>query len=48
MTADAPWLSAFHCFNHNLELAVKDTFDKTFLKAVDNMLLKLHYLYHRV
>ena len=25
----APWINVIHCFNHNLELAVKDTFDKT-------------------
>lgn len=34
-----------HYFNHNLLLGVKDNFDKTFLKEVDSMLLKLYYLY---
>ena len=43
----APWINVIHCFNHSLELAVKDTFDKTFFKEVDNMLLKLLYLYRK-
>lgn len=47
MKESAPWLSTIHCFNHCLELAVKDTFDKTFFKEVDNMLLKLFYLYRK-
>ena len=43
----APWLSVIHCFNHRLELSVKDTFDRTFFKEIDNMLLKLFYLYRK-
>ena len=43
----APWINVIHCFNHSLELAVKDIFDKTFFKEVDNMLLKLFYLYRK-
>ena len=37
----APWISVIHCFNHYLELAVKDTFDGTFFKDIDTMLVKL-------
>ena len=47
MKVDAPLLSVIDCFNHNLELAVKNTFDKTFFIEVDNLLLKLHYLYRK-
>ena len=47
MKAHAEWLTIIHCFNHNLELAVKDCFDKTFFKEIDNMLLKLFYLYRK-
>ena len=47
MQAHAEWLTIIHCFNHNLELAVKDAFDKTFFKEIDNMLLKLFYLYRK-
>ena len=45
MRESIAWLSAIHCFNHSLELAVKDTFNTTFFKEVDNMLLRLFYLY---
>ena len=44
---DSSWLTVTHCFNHRLELAVKDTFSGTFFKEVDNMLLKLFYLYRK-
>ena len=44
MKQSAPWINVIHCFNHSSETAVKDTFDKTFFKEVDNMLLKLFYL----
>ena len=45
MRESAACLSTIHCFNHSLELAVKDTFNTTFFKQVDNMLLKLFYFY---
>ena len=45
MRESTAWLSTIHCFNHILEVAVKDTFNTTFFKEVDNMLLKLFYLY---
>ena len=28
----APWLELVHCFNHRVELALKDAFEKTFFK----------------
>ena len=43
----APWLTFVHCFNHRLELAVKDTFKGTFFDEIDTMLLKLYYLYKK-
>ena len=45
MKDSAPWITAIHCFNHCLELAVKDVFDKTFFQEIDTMLLKLFLLY---
>ena len=44
----APWISVMHCFNHRVEVAVKDTFDDTFFKGIDTMLIKLYYLYRKV
>ena len=42
-----PWISVIHCFNHRLELAVKDMFDGTFFKYIDTMLVKVYYLYRK-
>ena len=41
MRESTAWLSTIHCFNHSLEDTVKDTFNTTFFKEVDIMLLKL-------
>ena len=34
-----------HCFNHFVELALKDVFRTTSFEEVDSMLCKLYYLY---
>ena len=47
MRESAAWLSTIHCFNHSLEVAVKDTFNTTFFKKLYNMLLKILYLYRK-
>ena len=39
-----PWLTVIHCFNHRLELAIKDALKGTFFDEIDTMLLKLYYL----
>ena len=41
------WLTLIHCFNHRLELAIKDAFKGTFFSEIDTMLLKLYYLYRK-
>ena len=43
----APWLTLIHCFNHRLELSIKDAFNGTFFDEIDTMLLKLYYLYKK-
>ena len=43
----APWLELVHCFNHRIELALKDAFEKTFFSKIENMLTKLYYLYQK-
>ena len=40
----APWLTVIHCFNHRLELAIKDALKGSFFDEIDTMLLKLYYL----
>ena len=45
---DAPWVEIVHCFNHRLELAIKDAFTTTTLyHNIDEMLTKLYYLYQK-
>ena len=44
---NSPWCSVVHCFNHCLELAVKDSFKGTYFNEVDKMLTKLYYLYQK-
>ena len=42
---DVPWLMLVHCFNHHLELTVKDNFNiGTFFDEIDVMLRKIYYL----
>ena len=43
----APWLTVIHCFNHRLELAIKDALKGSFFDEIDTMLLKLYYLYKK-
>ena len=41
----SPWLMVVHCFNHRLELAIKDTFKLTAFNNIDEMLAVLYKLY---
>ena len=36
-----------HCFNHRLELPLKDAFDKSLFGKIDTMLTKLYYSYQK-
>ena len=45
---EAPWVKIVYCFNHRLELAIKDAFTTTtFYHNIDEMLTKLYYLYQK-
>ena len=35
------------CVAHRLELALKDSFKETFFSSIDDMLLKMFYLYEK-
>ena len=39
----APWQRLVHCFNHRVEMAIKDSFADSRFTSVDN-LLELYYL----
>ena len=41
------WLELVHCFSHRIELALKDAFDTSPFGKIDNMLMKLYYLYQK-
>ena len=44
-----PWLKVVHCFNHRLELALKDVFqDIKSFQTIDEMLMKIYYLYQNL
>ena len=47
MQADSPWLQVIHCFNHHLELAIKDAFKNDNFDKIDEMLMKFYYLYQK-
>ncbi len=42
-----PWIIWMWCLAHCLELAVKDAFNNTPFNHIDDMLLKLYYLYEK-
>ena len=41
----SPWLVSVHCFNHRLELSVRDAFAQSPVDDVIDMLRQLYYLY---
>ena len=41
----APWLVLVHCFNHRIELVIKDAFDASAFSRIEQMLRVLHSLY---
>ncbi|XP_071835235.1 zinc finger protein 862-like [Apostichopus japonicus] len=45
LRAEIPWLVSVHCFNHRLELAMKDALDKTYYSEITNTLMLLFYAY---
>lgn len=47
LSEKAPWLIFQWCVAHRLELALKDALHNSYFKKVDNMLLRLFYLYHK-
>lgn len=45
MKENSPWLQVIRCFNHRLELAIKDAFINTVFLRIDEMLSELYKLY---
>ena len=40
-----PWMVMFWCLAHRLELALKDALKNTYFSHVDELLLRIYYLY---
>ena len=47
LEADIPWVVVFCCLAHRLELSLKDALKHTFFPKIDEMLLRLYYLYEK-
>ncbi len=46
ITDVVPWVVVFWCLAHRLELALKDSLKDTLFSVIDEMLLRIYYLYH--
>ena len=42
-----PWVVVFWCLAHRLELSLKDALKDTFFSSIDEMLLRMYYLYEK-
>ncbi len=47
MQETLPWLHWAWCFSHRLELACRDSFSSSLFQDINEMLLRLYYLYHK-
>ena len=47
LQAALPWLYWAWCYSHRIELACKDSFSSSLFRDIDEMLLKLYYLYEK-
>jgi len=42
-----PWVVVFWCLAHRFELSLKDALKDTFFSSIDEMLLRIYYLYEK-
>ena len=42
-----PWVVVFWCLAHRLELSLKDALKDTFFSSIDEMPLRVYYLYEK-
>ena len=47
VTKEVPWLFWMWCLAHRLELAIKDALKGTPFSLIDEMLLRLYYIYEK-
>ena len=42
-----PWIAFAWCMAHRLELAIQDALNDTFFDEIDDMILRIFYLYQK-
>lgn len=42
---NCPWIVTFWCLAHCLELSIKDALKSTYFSTIDDVLMRLYYLY---
>ena len=47
LSHEMPWVFVFWCLAHRLELSVKGALKPTFFTTVDDLLLRLYYIYEK-
>ena len=47
LTREVPWIFMFWCLAHRLELSVQDALKSTFFGTIDDVLLRLYYIYNK-
>ena len=47
MKESYPWLQVIYCFSYRLELSIKDAFQTDAFVKIDEMLMKMYYLYQK-
>ena len=47
LQSEFPWIFVFWCLAHRLELSVKDALKSTFFSTIDDLLLRMYYIYEK-
>ena len=44
---EVPWIAMFWCLAHRLELSIKDALNPTFFSMINDVLMRMYYVYHK-
>lgn len=47
LQCEVPWVCVFWCLSHRLELSLKDALKSTFFDTIDDLLLRMYYIYEK-
>ena len=45
---EVPWIFMFWCLAHRLELSVKDALNSNLFSDIDELLLRMYYMYKKI